>query len=111
MYGVDSQKEWSEKAGGSYLYTDKAEYINSINKAHWDFDIIAVDGEYRDDCAELAIRRIKAGGIIIIDNWMQPSVPPNEWFRTLDSLAAHKFPHTVYRQPNHPDWSTLIIQC
>jgi len=109
-FGVDSKEEWYKFAGG-YLHKDKFQYLRSINNGRWTYDIIVIDGDYRDDCTEYAIKKIKKGGIIIIDNWMQPSVPPNEWFRTLDLLAAKKLPHTVYRQEGHPDWSTLIIQC
>jgi len=115
VHGVDSTREWADFAGVQYL-PEKEQYLNPKSLLYWlgrptQYDIAVVDGEWRDECASLCIQTIKPGGLVIIDNWMQPSVPPNEWFRTLDLMAANGLPHIVYRQPNHPDWSTLIIQC
>ncbi|MBA1146046.1 class I SAM-dependent methyltransferase [Ectothiorhodospiraceae bacterium WFHF3C12] len=32
------------------------------------FDLVLVDGLYRAECAELAIRKLRAGGLLVIDN-------------------------------------------
>lgn len=110
-WGVDSNKEWVDKIITQFE-PDKEKYINFPKKWYtFGFDIMAIDGIHRDECTPIAVELIRKGGLIIIDNWMQPSVEPNSWFRTLDVLAAKKLPHTVYRQDNHLDWSTLIIQC
>lgn len=112
VHGIESNEEWAEFTRANCTH-DETKYINSI---HYQsrlgpilYDIVCIDGIYRDKCTPLAYSHLQKGGIIIIDNWMQPSVEPNEWFRTCDLLATKKLKFEVFRQEGHPDWSTLII--
>ena len=110
-WGVDSSEKWAKDVI-THFEPNKEEYINYPKKyCNFGMDIVVIDGEYRDECAPVAFEIVKKGGIILIDNFFQPSVPPNEWFRTLDLLAVKKAPHTLYPQTGHPDWKSLIIQC
>lgn len=71
------------------------------------FDMIVIDGIFRDECTEYALKYLKPGGYLIIDNFHQPSVEPNIWTET-DRLIKG-MPITIYKQPNHYDWQTAVI--
>lgn len=107
VYGVDSNMEWANKCHIPYE-NKRYFYLRRILKNE-PFDIVVIDGEFRDNCTDFALWNTKKGGMIIIDNWMQPSVPPNEWFRTLDLLATKGLRYEVHSQEGHPDWKTMII--
>ena len=49
------------------LCVEKAEYLDSITTFE-PFDIIIIDGVFREQCAQRAIDRLKPGGFIILDN-------------------------------------------
>ena len=53
--GVDSNKKWAEECDCLYR-TDKVEYITSC--LGFNYDIIVIDGIYRDDCTEFALSSI-----------------------------------------------------
>lgn len=106
-YGVDIDKEWANKARADWE-TDKDEYIYATIAHYWgDYDLIAIDGHWRDDCTENALNRLKPGGYLFIDNFHQPSVEPNIWTQT-DKLIEG-MPITIYKQPGHVDWQTAVI--
>jgi hypothetical protein len=53
--------------------TDMEEYVNAIHHQPDKFyDVIIIDGRYRYNCAVEALKRLKNGGIIILDN--------SDWF-------------------------------
>lgn len=103
--GVDSDYMWASVAQVSYLI-NQDEYTGSMVFGRM-YDIVCVDGDYRDNCTEPALRHLKSGGYLIIDNYHQPSVEPNDWHLT-DKLIEG-MPITIYKQPNHPDWQTAVI--
>ncbi len=78
---VESNKNWYDYIKGLLkrtryiLETNKQNYINSIKKTGKKFDLIIVDGDYRDECVKVAINYLKNGGFIILDNsdWFQKS--------------------------------------
>lgn len=105
--GVDSNPLW---ARGNNITTDITEYTECILK-YPKFDLIVIDGLYRDECFHYAWSRIKNGGAIIIDNYKQASVDPNPnaWDETDKYIEQNELQHEVYKQPGHPDWQTMII--
>lgn len=107
--GVDSDFSWASKFGVSYAVN--SDYIQSAaipKPGNFNlFDIVVIDGMYRDQCTKYALRALKSGGYLIIDNYHQPSVEPNDWHLT-DKLIEG-MPITIYKQPNHDDWSTAVI--
>lgn len=106
-YGVDHDINYCLHAGHGYCnYTEKKKYIHVINWYPF-FDIVVIDGIHRDDCTNPALKHLKSGGYLIIDNYHQPSVEPNIWTQT-DKLIEG-MPITIYKQPGHPDWSTAVI--
>lgn len=111
-YGVDNNQEWLPEKSEGYWYTkDKAEYINSPGHIEGDltgYDIIVIDGIYRDDCTEYALKFLKKGGYLIADNFEQPSADLAHWPKTRE-LTKH-LPLTIYKEPEHIDWQTAVWQ-
>jgi predicted O-methyltransferase YrrM len=112
--GVDDDSNWSSQ-GGVYirLATEKKEYLESIyhyrgkDIGFKKFDMVIIDGIYRDECTQHALACLKPGGYLIIDNYHQPSVEPNVWTQT-DKLIEG-MPITIYKEPTHEDWQTAVI--
>jgi len=50
------------------LRTDQEGYVNAIHLHNKIYDVVAIDGKYRYNCAIEALKRTKNGGIIILDN-------------------------------------------
>lgn len=111
VYGVDGNPEWvkamhDQVISNSIIACISIEdiYVASIHNFK-NIDIVVVDGDYRDKCVPHALSALKPGGKLIIDNWSQPSVwmPKDE---TTDLIASLE--HTIFPQPDHYDWTTLI---
>jgi len=54
------------------LREEKAGYVNALHRAGTNFEIIVIDGAYRYNCAIEAVKRLKDGGLIVLDN--------SDWF-------------------------------
>lgn len=104
-YGVDSDIEWARKALAKFE-TFNTEYVRAI-EGDLLFDIVVIDGEWRDDCTEYALKYLKEGGLLIIDNYFQESVPPNKWDKTLELTDG--MPCQLFNEPGHPDWCTAVF--
>ena len=48
--------------------TDPERYSRAIERTGRPFDVISIDGLFRRDCAQLAVRHLAAGGILVFDN-------------------------------------------
>jgi hypothetical protein len=58
------------------LHTDGVEYCNSVcGMPDESLDFVLIDGIERDACALLALRKLKPGGVLILDNcnWYLPN--------------------------------------
>lgn len=90
--------------------TDKASYVGTIDA--WPdehFDMVIVDGAFRRECAAAAVRHVKPGGLLVIDNtdwhWFRTEpiagIPP-QWERTAypgyAPMMGHKSETTVFRR-------------
>lgn len=110
VYGVDSNKKWASFVNLDTVnhrdvmrtYTVDLEY----GKPFDGYDVICIDGIWRDDCTEHALRCLKSGGKLILDNWKQPEVEP-DWPKTEKLIEGMQI--EVYKQPGHPDWQTAIV--
>lgn len=112
LYGVENNREYFEEVAGRIgdiaciaHETEERSYINSILQWCRHFDIIVVDGGWRDESIPTVLEHLNPGGIIIYDNWMQPSVEVQSE-ETQRLLLA--YPNTIYKEPTHPDWKTLV---
>lgn len=106
VYSVESVRLWAEAMGAKFA-DEKSEYVNYISgTTTLIYDCIIVDGEYRDECVERCIPFLKSGGIIIIDNYEQPSVG-YDYTKTNELLK--EWDKKVFKQYNHSDWQTAIF--
>lgn len=107
--GVDSDQMWAAKSGVWWAHY-KDEYINHIYDRfgfEYPFDIVVIDGNYRDECTERALTALKPGGYLIIDNYHQASADLKEWPLTDKLIEGMEI--TIYKEPNHIDWATAVI--
>jgi predicted O-methyltransferase YrrM len=117
--GVDEKKEWIDliykearkEARPSNLvlmhHAEKNDFVNCIYDFPMRFDIVVIDGDYwRDECVVPAINKLSDGGVIIIDNWLQPSV----WMAREETQGLlNDFDCKIYKQEGHPDWQTAVF--
>jgi precorrin-6B methylase 2 len=77
IVSVESDLGWFEKLKKRTIKSknielvhadDRTTYINAIKKTKKKFDVIIVDGVYRDGCTLNALESLKEGGLIILDN-------------------------------------------
>ena len=106
LYGVDNNETWASLSGVRYE-PDENWYLESISFLNVKFDIVIIDGTWRDRCTKYALKRLVNGGKLIIDNWEQPSVEPNDWTETKELIKWMDI--EVYKEPTHPDWKTAVI--
>lgn len=82
---------------------DQSSYVRAIDQTDELYDCIIIDGLHRNACARAALKHIKPGGILILNNPNQATIGCNstETFALLKS-----YQHYSYHQPNHLDWCT-----
>jgi hypothetical protein len=47
---------------------NEAEYVSSITKEAGDFDVIVIDGSFRNECASMCAAKLTQNGMVIFDN-------------------------------------------
>lgn len=114
LMGVDSNLDWVINIGciiGCWHahVLNKEVYINLIEVLRDNlFDLVIIDGDYRDECTKNALKHLKPGGYLIIDNWDQSTVCP-DW--PLTKKLIEGMPIKLYYEPDHWDkWCTAVIQ-
>lgn len=75
VWSVDHDTAWYEsmqqraaKLQSLLLRPSPDAYASAINEIGGEFDIIVVDGVWRNECAAKALPHLKADGVIILDN-------------------------------------------
>ena len=75
LVSVEDNPEWYHRvkpelpAGVDYVLATGAEdYAGAIRRDPHTFDVVAIDGNYRLECARAAIERLNPGGFILLDN-------------------------------------------
>jgi hypothetical protein len=106
VYGVDDNHEWALRAGVVYKPTER-EYLREIEDMA-PYDLVVIDGAFRDKCLNISRFHVKNNGKIIIDNFHQPSVQ-DEWPETDRLIHELKLKVEIYQQPDHEDWKTAVI--
>lgn len=102
--GVDSSKDWAEKAG-CLLAEDREGYVSSCCGA---YDLVIVDGVYRNECVSHAVCHLH--GYLVVDNWNQATadLPESSWTEAANCLKC--FPCWIFKEPEHRDWKTAIFK-
>lgn len=78
----------------------ESEYVHALqNKPAESLDFILVDGILRDECAIESLRRIRPGGLLIVDN--------SNWFLPSDSIAPGS--RSLQAGPASPRWGQFMI--
>jgi len=103
--GVDTNRAWTEKIGMVFYQPYYPFYCQIIEKGG-KFDIVVIDGEWRDECTQYALEALNPGGILIIDNYKQPSVLEH-W--PLTEKLIEDMEQIIFKEPEHEDWQTLIV--
>lgn len=106
VFGVESNPDWRISKRGFTFHNEIDLYTKAILN-YEQFDIICIDGIYRDDCTEYALAKLKKGGFLICDNFEQPEVEP-DWPKTRELTKDMKV--VFYKQPDHPTWVTVVFQ-
>jgi hypothetical protein len=112
MYCIDNsllngRVNWMELADGDEQ--GKSKYFGLIPDTR--YDIISVDGIFRDDCLQWAIDHFKGReGILIVDNLNQDYV----WISERAMKVIEPYDHVTYVQPDHfnnegKPWNTRIF--
>jgi len=73
---VEDNQFWKDKIEGMspsvnkslILYREGIEYVNAPLSFDHTFDLIVVDGSFREECVKVAIRALSNNGMIILDN-------------------------------------------
>ena len=109
---VESDEDWYKVGNQNILpnqklliRTEKTDYINSIHLENNTYDVIVIDGKFRYNCAIEALKRIKTGGIIILDN--------SDWFpdttRLLQEAGFMQIDFIGAGPINMYSWSTSLF--
>ena len=74
-----------------YYKWDQDGYVNHITEENTQYDIIIINGKWRDECIVPELQRIKKGGYIIINNYHQERTDyrPNYWQLTTPLMDKH----------------------
>ncbi|SMP18047.1 hypothetical protein [Halobellus salinus] len=73
VFSVEHNKDWYEKINGSLpsnakiLYRTGKKYITAIDE-YDGFDIVVIDGKYRNECVKKAVQNLNSEGIILLDD-------------------------------------------
>jgi len=97
---------WTNKGSLSHFHwaNDEQNYLHSIYGMT--YNIVVIDGLFRDQCTKHALECLLSGGHLIIDNYKQPSVEEH-WLLTEKLIEG--MPITIYKEPGHYDWQTAVI--
>lgn len=106
--GIDSNPEWILHVGLSNWAGGDKSYTSSILTHDILFDIAVIDGDYRDECTEYALKSLKPGGFLIIDNYKQASADLDHWPKTEKLIEGMEV--TYFKEPEHDDWVTIIVK-
>lgn len=75
VIAVESDRRWFEHVARTrppnlllLLETDKENYVSSIRKREQKFDVIVIDGQWRNACANICADHLMDHGMIIFDN-------------------------------------------
>lgn len=109
IWGVDTDETWATKSLAMHR-TNEKDYAASILEGYvWGpFDIVVIDGAWRDDCTLSAMAALKSGGYLIIDNYKQKSADLEHW--PLTEKLIEGMDVTYYKEPEHQDWQTIVVR-
>lgn len=110
--GVDTKAEWLFLDDEQHHETEKDKYLQCIEDqilGDLAFDIVVIDGDWRDECTGWALENLKKGGHLICDNFEQPSADLAHWPKTRE-LTKNLKVVGMFKEPLHEDWVSAVWQ-
>ena len=83
-----------DKANAQVFFKeDPNDYVNSIQLSNTEFDVVIIDGSHRKECIKVASKKLKPGGVLIVDNtdW--------HWFKNKTNLVPDTWEKYVFPGP------------
>jgi len=75
VWSVDHNPDWHAKMAAEsgpqqtvYLGVERDDYLQAIERPGLDFDVVVIDGAWREDCVAPAVSHLAPGGFIVLDN-------------------------------------------
>ena len=114
LISIEHDQDWFNKIKNNirsnqrlFLRKNKDEYVKSINELESEFDIIIIDGGYRQDCAKEVKKKLnRESGIVILDN--------SDWYAETakflrDSLNMIQIDFHGFGPINSYTWTTSLF--
>lgn len=88
------------------LRQDEENYVNSIKETATEYDVIIIDGQFRDQCARALQECLKHDGLIILDN--------SDWYKDTakyirDSMGLLQVDFHGFGPINNYTWTTSLF--
>lgn len=80
------------------------QYLSYIKQSDTLYDMIIIDGSYRNEALLISESYVKDGGYLIFDNYMQKT----SGYPTLPNAKLIQHHLTVYAQPGFEEWKTAV---
>ncbi len=101
----ENMRAKSAQLCGLWLQADRESYAASIKDVGLAFDIVIIDGAWRNECAAEALAHVRSGGLIILDN--------SDWYKDVTQfLRSHGFFQVDFNgfgPVNNYCWTTSIF--
>jgi len=96
VHAVEDNLSWQQEVSKKMPENAKVEFAGTcedyvaayLNSEEESYDVVVVDGEHRNECAKVALDKLKPGGIIIFDN--DDGVAMNEGVDFLNSKGLYR---------------------
>lgn len=98
-------KKGAENAGVIFREMQRgidSDYVRSILEREYQYDCIIIDGRQRSRCSRYALRKIKKGGYIILDN------AERDYYKEIHELFKSKNFETFSFSLGERKWNTTI---
>lgn len=101
----ENMKSRSAQLKGLFLKDTPQEYASAITSTEQDFDLIIIDGAWRNECANIALAHLRPNGLIILDN--------SDWYTDvsafLKSNGFFQVDFNGFGPINNYCWTTSIL--
>lgn len=111
-YGAEASIKWWKQKSKNYVgitnnerlsqllecryHFDMDNYVNDLIKNYDEYDLIVINGRWRDACIISAIQRIKKGGYILINNYHQEKTDYRPSYWELTTPVLEKYPMVIF---------------
>lgn len=112
VWSVEHDPAWWKTMGersaqlqGLFLRETASGYASAIAEAGGEFDVIVVDGAWRNECAQAALPHLRKGGMVILDN--------SDWYTDVSDFLKRQGLFQVdfngFGPINNYCWTTSIL--